>query len=199
MGKLVVVENLTLDGVMQGPARPEEDVRGGFQLGGWGIAFSNDAVIGKAMAERMARGRDGSGLLLGRWTYQNFFEVWPKRKDNPYTEVLNRTQKFVASNTLKEPLPWSNSTLVSGDIPTRVAQLKNDLNGDLGVLGSGELVRSLMPHGLIDEYVLTIAPVVLGKGRRLFPDPGTYSSLELVESRIRTSGAILAVYRPKSI
>lgn len=198
MGRLFVVENLSLDGVMQGPARADEDTRGGFPHGGWAAAVGRDAVIGQAMAERMAKGRPGGGLLLGRWTYQSFFDVWPKRKDNPYTDVLNRTEKYVASNSLTEPLPWEHSTLVSGDIPKRVAALKAALDGDLTVLGSGELVRSLLPHRLIDEYVLTVVPVLLGSGRRLFPDPGPFESLRLVEAKIGSSGAVLAVYRPRN-
>ena len=195
MGRLTVVENLTLDGVMQAPARPDEDVRGGFKHGGWGIPYGGDPVVGQVMGERMAHSEEGA-LLLGRWTYENFYQVWPKRKDNPFTEVLNKTQKYVASRTLKEPLPWENSTLMKGDAVKAVARLKEELSGDLGILGSGELVRSLLPHNLIDEYLLTIAPVVLGSGRRLFPDNGSFASLRLVDCKIGTTGAIVATYQP---
>src|SRR5579863_4659449 len=109
MGKITVVNSVTLDGVMQGPARPDEDTRGGFTKGGWGIPFQ-DAVSGKKMGGMMAKG-DGA-LLLGRRTYENFYSVWPKRKDNPYTDHLNKTRKYVASRTLQEPLPWENSVLL---------------------------------------------------------------------------------------
>ena len=104
MGRLVVICNLTLDGVMQAPARPDEDMRDGFRHGGWGIPYGGDAVVGRIMGERMAHNKGGA-LLLGRRTYEDFYKVWPKRKDNPYTEVLKKTQKYVASRTLKEPLP----------------------------------------------------------------------------------------------
>ena len=182
---------------MQAPARPDEDVRGGFRLGGWGIPYGGDPVVGQVMRERMAHSKEGA-LLLGRWTYENFYRVWPKRKDNPYTEVLNKTQKYVASRTLKEPLPWENSTLLKGDAVRAVARLKQELSGDLGILGSGELVRSLLPHHLVDEYLLTIAPVVLGSGRRLFPEDGAFAALRLVDCKVGTTGAIVVTYQPAS-
>jgi len=106
--RVVVIENVTLDGVMQAPARADEDPRDGFAHGGWAIPYG-DAVMREKMAERMGR---GGALLLGRRTYEDFFSVWPNRTDNPYTEVLNRTEKYVASTTLTEPLPWENSTLL---------------------------------------------------------------------------------------
>jgi dihydrofolate reductase len=106
MGKIILFTSLTLDGVMQAPGRPDEDRRGGFAHGGWGTAYS-DAVLGKIAGEGMAT---SGALLLGRHTYEDFYSVWPNRTDNPFTEVLNNTQKYVASRTLKEPLPWMNST-----------------------------------------------------------------------------------------
>src|SRR6185437_11486132 len=129
--RVVVIENVTLDGVMQAPARPDEDPRDGFAHGGWAIPY-NDAVMERKMGERM--GRDGA-LLLGRRTYEDFFAVWPKRTDNPYTEVLDRTQKYVASTTLSEPLPWENSTLLAGDAADAVARMRDEPGGDLAVLG----------------------------------------------------------------
>ena len=191
MAKVVVVNGVTLDGVMQAPARPDEDMRGGFTHGGWGIPFG-DSVLLKKMGERMSQ--EGA-LLLGRRTYEDFFAVWPKRTDNPYTERLNKSQKFVASNTLKEPLPWINSTLLHGDVPAAVAKLKSELKGNLTILGSGELIHSLMLHKLIDEYLLTISPLVLGSGRRLFPE-GVSVTLRLVETITTTKGVIIATYHP---
>jgi dihydrofolate reductase len=188
---LVVVENVTLDGVMQGPARADEDTRGGFDLGGWGIPYG-DEVSAREMGKRMAR---RGSMLLGRWTYEQFYSVWPHRTDNPYTEVLNRTQKYVASRTLEEPLPWMNSTLLRGDAAESVAELKRNHADDIAVLGSGELVRSLLRAGLVDELLLSIAPVVLGKGRRLFEGVGDLK-LKLVESVPTTTGVIIATYRP---
>ena len=189
--RVVVIENVTLDGVMQAPARADEDPRDGFAHGGWAIPY-NDAVMAETMGERMAR--DGA-LLLGRRTYEDFFSVWPKRTDNPYTEVLNRTQKYVASRTLSEPLPWENSTLLSGDAADAVARMRQEPGGDLGVLGSGALVRSLAARGLVDEYVLLIHPLVLGSGRRLFDDAPP-APLELADAVTTTKGVIIATYHP---
>ena len=118
MRKIVATNSLTLDGVMQAPGRPDEDRRGGFEHGGWARAY-NDAVMMKAMGEGMAQGAD---LLFGRRTYEDFFAVWPGRKDNPFTAVLDNSQKYVASRTLREPLPWQNSTLLAGDAAETVAR-----------------------------------------------------------------------------
>src|SRR6266567_3304363 len=146
MSKVVVFTNLTLDGVMQAPGRPDEDRRGGFEHGGWATPYA-DSVMGSVAGESMAT---SGALLLGRRTYEDFFSVWPNRpKPNPFTDVLNNTQKYVASRTLKEPLPWQNSTLLEGDVPDAVARLRERSSGDVTILGSGELIRSLMPYGLI--------------------------------------------------
>ena len=189
--RVVVVENVTLDGVMQGPARADEDPRGGFAHGGWAIPY-NDEVMAEKMGERMAR--EGA-LLLGRRTYEDFFAVWPKRTDNPYTDVLNRTQKYVASTTLSEPLPWENSTLLEGDAADAVARMRAQPGPDLAVLGSGALVRSLAARGLVDEYLLLIHPLVLGSGRRLFED-GPPVPLRLTDAVTTTTGVMIATYQP---
>ena len=191
MSKVVVTTNLTLDGVMQAPGRPDEDLRGGFEHGGWALPY-NDAVMGRRMGEGMAQ---AGALLFGRRTYEDFYAVWPNRKDNPYTEVLNNAQKYVASTTLKEPLPWSNSTLLEGDAAEAVARLKEQPGKDLVVLGSGELVQSLMRHGLVDDYVLLIHPLVLGSGRPLFAG-GDLTALRLVGTTITTTGVVIATYQP---
>jgi dihydrofolate reductase len=133
MRKLVATISLTLDGVMQAPGRPDEDRRGGFEHGGWAGPY-HDPVMMKAMGEGMAQGAD---LLFGRRTYEDFFAVWPGRTDNPFTAVLDRSQKYVASRTLREPLPWQNSTLLAGDAAAAVAELKKQPGKDLAVLGSG--------------------------------------------------------------
>ena len=191
--KIVVIDHLSLDGVMQSPGGPEEDRRGGFQHGGWAQP-DNDAVMGEAMGQSMAR---GGGLLLGRFTYQAFHDYWPRQKDNPFTDVLNRTQKYVASRTLKEPLPWSNSTLLDGDAARSVASLKQQPGNDVAVLGSGDLVQTLMRHDLIDEYLLMIHPRVLGSGRRLFPEGGALADLRLVDCKPTTKGVLLLTYQPR--
>lgn len=190
MGRIMVVNNVTLDGVMQAPARPDEDPRGGFQHGGWVVPY-NDSVKGTVMAQGMAKSR--GALLFGRRTYEDFFKVWPGRTDNPFTEVLDNTQKYVASKTLKEPLPWKNSTLLGGDAADAVAKIKT--KEDLTILGSGQLIASLMRRNLIDEYMLLIHPLVLGTGRRLFDDGGAFAKLQLVDSVPTTTGVIIATYR----
>src|SRR6266487_79244 len=155
MSKVVVITNLTLDGVMQGPAGPDEDRRGGFEHGGWAAPYAAMEATGNNFASAGA-------LLFGRRTYENFYAVWPKRTNSPYTEFLNTIQKYVASTTLKEPLPWSNSTLLKGDAAQAVSQLKQQPGKDLLIMGSGELIQSLMRANLIDDYVLLIHPLVLG-------------------------------------
>src|SRR4051812_29027174 len=156
MGKLVVVENLTLDGVMQAPGGADEDVRGGFRHGGWAQPYADHV-----MAEVMGRGMSKNGVLLfGRRTYQQFHGFWSRQTDgNPYTEGLNRRPKFVASRSLAEPLPWENSTLLKGDVIEAVTALKSEVDGDVVVLGSGELVRSLAAAGLIDILTVSIHPL----------------------------------------
>jgi len=191
MGKIVVFMNLTLDGVMQAPGRPDEDRRGGFEYGGWATPYA-DPGIGKAAGESMAT---TGALLFGRRTYEDFYSVWPNRTDNPFTEVLNNTQKYVASTTLKEPLPWINSTLLKGDAAEAVVQLKKQPGKDIVILGSGELVRSLMQRNLIDEYMLLIHPLILGSGRRLFID-GAFAALRLVNTQTSTTGVVIATYQP---
>ncbi len=196
MGKIVVINNVTLDGVMQAPGRPDEDTRDGFTHGGWAIPY-NDEVMGREMGRMMAESTAQSGsLLFGRRTYEDFYSVWPNRTDNPFTPVLNNTQKYVASTTLKEPLPWQNSTLLKGDIPDTVARLKEQSGKDIGILGSGELIQSLMRHNLIDQFVLLIYPLVLGSGRRLFTDGGAFAALRLTNTVTTTTGVVIATYQP---
>jgi dihydrofolate reductase len=192
MGKLIAFTSLTLDGVMQAPGRPDEDRRGGFEHGGWGIPYA-DSVLASVAGESMAA---TGALLFGRRTYEDFYAVWPSRTDNPFTEVLNNAQKYVASRALQEPLPWSNSTLLKGDAGDAVARLKGQLAKDLVVLGSGALLHSLMRRNLVDQYVLLIHPLILGSGLRLFTDGGSFATLQLVESKTTTTGVIVATYQP---
>ena len=195
MSKVVVIEHLTLDGVMQGPARPDEDRRDGFEYGGWGAA-GNDPAMQKVTGARMG---SSWSLLVGRTTYEDLASFWPNQpKPNPFTEVLNEVEKFVASTTLTEPLPWQNSTLLKGDAADAVAKLKKEHDKTLVIFGSGVLVQSLMRRDLIDEYVLQIHPLVLGKGRRLFPDGSPLTNFSLVDSVATGTGVIIATYRPAS-
>ena len=190
MRKINVTNNVTLDGVMQAPGGREEDTRNGFKHGGWAAPYHDDVkmkIMGRGMARRGA-------LLFGRHTYEHFFKVWPGRTDNPFTEVLDNTQKYVVSRTLKEPLPWKNSTLLAGDAEETVAALKNEPGVDLTILGSGELVRSLVRHNLIDQFVLLIHPLILGAGQRMFDSDGTLARFKLAESVATTTGVIIATY-----
>jgi dihydrofolate reductase len=190
MRRISVVNSLSLDGVMQAPGRPDEDRRGGFAHGGWAQPY-NDEVMGKTMGEGMSK---RGALLFGRRTYEDFASVWPNRTDNPFTPVLNNSQKYVASTTLEEPLPWVNSTLLKGDAAKAVARLKAEPGDDLTILGSGELIRSLMRHNLIDTFTLLIHPLVLGAGRRLFADDGALAAFHLTGSVTTTTGVIIATY-----
>jgi len=192
VSRLVAINHLTLDGVMQAPGRPDEDRSGGFAHGGWG-ASRTDEVMGRALGERMGRGR---ALLLGRRTYQQLLEFWPSQPPNPYTEALDRATKYVVSTTLREPLPWRNSVLVSGDAAESVAGLKAEPGGDLTIMGSGELMQTLMRHDLVDEHLLMIHPVVLGTGARLFREGGPDAALALVDCTTTTTGVVIATYRP---
>jgi dihydrofolate reductase len=149
--------------------------------------------MGKVQAEGMA---NAGPLLMGRRTYEDFHSFWPRQTGNPFTEVLDKAEKYVASTTLRTPLPWSNSTLLEGDAADAVAGLKRQPGKDLTVLGSGELVQSLRRRGLVDRYLLLIHPLVLGTGRRLFPDGGPASQLRLVDSVTTTTGVVIATYEP---
>ena len=192
MRQITVFNSISLDGVMQAPGRPDEDRRDGFQHGGWAVSYA-DPVMASFAGEGMVR--DG-GLLFGRRTYEDFYSVWPNRTDNPFTDILNRRQKYVASRTLAEPLPWQNSTLLKGDAVEAVATLKQESDQDLLILGSGELIRSLIPRKLIDRFILLIHPLVLGSGRRLFADDGYLQALKLVESKPTSTGVLIATYQP---
>ena len=192
MRKLMVLENLTLDGVMQAPGSRDEDRRGGFEHGGW-MAQYNDDVKMRVMGEGMMRPTD---MLFGRWTYEKFHSVWAGRTDNPFTAVFERSQKYVASRTLRGPLPWVNSTLLEGDAPDAVAQLKQQSGNDILIMGSGVLTQSLMQRGLVDEFQLVIHPLVLGSGRRLFEHDVPRTPLRLSKSVPTTTGVIIATYEP---
>jgi dihydrofolate reductase len=190
MSRLVITNNLTLDGVMQSPSHPDEDRRGGFEHGGWAPPYADEAMAGF-----MAKGIDkGGSMLFGRRTYEQFASYWPHQPDdNPYAAVLNNREKHVVSTTLSDPLPWANSTLLKA--VEEVAALKEQPGGDIVVLGSGDLIGSLMRDDLIDEYVLSIHPLVLGSGRRLFPEGSPFTKLRLVDSVTTTTGVVIGTFR----
>ncbi|MEV0757663.1 dihydrofolate reductase family protein [Streptosporangium sp. NPDC050280] len=192
MGKVIVIEHLTLDGVMQAPGHLEEDPRDDFRHGGW-ATVRQDPAMQEAMGARMS---SAWSLLAGRTTYERFADYWPRQAPNPFTEALNGVRKYVASTTLAEPLPWQHSTLLKGDAADAVAVLKEKVEENLVVFGSGMLVRSLMSRGLVDELLLLIHPLVLGSGRRLFSPSGSdLSAFRLVDSAATGTGVIIAGYR----
>jgi dihydrofolate reductase len=190
---VTVISHMTLDGVVQAPGRPDEDTRDGFAHGGWATPRVDGAVTA-AWGEAMARATGGGAFLLGRRTYLDLIEAWPKRAaDHPYTATLTKTPKYVASTTLTEPLPWESSTLLR-DPTQQLSGLKGET--DLVIMGSGALIQSLARAGLIDEYLLTIHPLVLGEGRQLFPAGCPCTKLTLKTAKPSTTGVIIATYQP---
>jgi len=195
MGRIVVMNQVTLDGVMQGLARPGEDTRGGFTHSGWGLrSTQSPEELTMAMSERMAAGGGLKGWLFGRWTYEDLLAVWNAR-GGPFKDALNATPKYVASTTLKEPLAWPKSTLLRGNTLEAVRALKARTDGVLAIMGSGELIGALLGADLIDEYLLMIHPLVLGSGRRLFP-VGVEVPLRLVHGIFTSAGMVIASYEP---
>ena len=188
MAKVIVINSITLDGVMQGPGRPDEDTRDGFTQGGWAIPYSDDAMVAK-MGERMG---SEHAFLFGRRTYEDLLRIWNAR-GGPFKDALNDTRKFVASSNPATTLGWPNSTLLHGDVTAAVAELKQSSATNLVIMGSGVLIGALMAADLIDEYLLMIAPIVLGSGRRLFAGDAQ-ASLRLVESSATNTGVLIAVY-----
>ena len=191
MRSITVTMWVTLNGVVQGLGRPDEDTRGGFTHGGWGQRY-NDEVMGREMAKAMAKPGD---MLFGRRTWQDFITAWGRRTDgNPVTTRMNATTKYVVSRTLEDADAWQNSIPLRGDAAGTVAELKARPGGDLGIVGSASLVRSLHAAALIDRYTLLICPLTLGSGTRLFDDPGPLTEFDLTGSVTTTTGVIIAQY-----
>jgi dihydrofolate reductase len=194
MRKVSVTEFLSLDGVMQGPGAPDEDRSGGFAHGGWHLPYVDDDFM-KAATEGMA---ETGGFLFGRKTYEIMAAHWPSQPDSdPFAAVLNGLPKYVASGTLSEPLEWKGSSLLQGGVPAAVSELKEESGGTLVVLGSGELVRTLLEHDLVDELQLMIDPIVLGSGKRLFGQEGPMRRLRLIDSSTTGTGMLMTTYVPE--
>jgi dihydrofolate reductase len=188
---VVVVNHVSLDGVMQGPGRPDEDTRGGFVHGGW-AAQASDPAMGAAMGERMG---EGFSWLCGRRTYDDLLSHW-NAVGGPFKDGLNGPLKYVASSRADAALPWPNSRLLTGDVPAQVGELRDTSPGNLVIMGSGELVRSLLPRGLVDELLLMVHPVVLGSGTRLFGADDEAHRFRLVDCTPTGTGVLMATYRP---
>jgi dihydrofolate reductase len=195
MRTVIVNEFMSLDGVAQAPGGADEDPSGGFAHGGWHMRYMEDELAQKWVLESIV---EAGGFLLGRRTYEIFAAYWPNapEEEQVIAEPLNTKPKYVASGTLSEPLEWQNSTLVEGEVAAAVAALKQEDGGALHVIGSTELVRTLIDHDLVDEFRLMIDPVVLGGGKRIFRDDSLLRQLRLVDGQVTGTGAILARYAP---
>jgi dihydrofolate reductase len=194
MRRVIANEFVTLDGVVQSPSYPDEDATGGFKHGGWHSRYFDDPSMNWVVGNV----RGAGGYLLGRGTYELFAAYWPNAPEEQQVlaEPLNTLPKYVASTTLGEPLGWSNSTLLRGDIGAAVRALKAQDGKDLHVIGSPMLVQTLLDLGLLDELQMMIDPVVVGGGKRLFRDDGAHRSLRLADSQVTSTGAIIATYAP---
>jgi dihydrofolate reductase len=194
MRRVIVNEWMSLDGVVQAPGAPDEDTTGGFQHGGWHLRYF-DEMSQKSVLQYLT---EAGGFLFGRRTYEGFAGYWPNasEEEQPVAQPLNTKPKYVASTTLTEPLEWENSSVLQGDVAEAVGALKQEDGDDLHVIGSTQLVRTLIEHNLVDEFRLMIDPVVLGGGKRLFLDDGALRSLRLVDSQVTTTGAMLVTYAP---
>jgi dihydrofolate reductase len=191
MGSISVNMSITLDGVVQGPARADEDTRGGFTNGGWGRGYQDEVAMQEATT---GMSRPGA-MLLGRRTWQDFTAVWGRATDgNPFSTHMNASRKYVVSRTLDDVEAWANSVLLPGEATETVANLRAQSGEDLMIIGSASLVRALHAAGLIDHYTLLITPLTLGSGARLFEHPAPLTEFELTRSVATTKGVIIAHY-----
>jgi dihydrofolate reductase len=192
MRKVIVNEFVSLDGVAQAPGGEDEDTSGGFAHGGWSIQYMDEP----AMANVLGAINEAGAYLLGRRTYEIFSSYWPNapEEEQVIAEPMNTKPKHVASRTLSGALEWQNSSVLEGDVADAVAGLKQEDGGDIHVMGSLDLLRTLLERDLVDEFRLMIDPVALGGGKRLFPQDGTMRPFRLVDSQVTTTGAILATY-----
>ncbi|WP_405361288.1 dihydrofolate reductase family protein [Kitasatospora sp. NBC_00085] len=193
--RIVISEFISLDGVVQAPGGPQEDTDGGFAHGGWTHQFFDPEVMGGAIGEAMA---STEALLFGRRTWQTMAGAWPERAGDPFADQMNAIRKYVVTGTLADSeLSWSNTTRIAGDEAVeRIRELRATAGGDLSVMGSPTLVRTLLSEGLFDELRLMIMPVVLGGGKTIFPADGTLRTLELVSTVTSKTGVNICTYRP---
>jgi dihydrofolate reductase len=189
MGKLVVTEFITVDGVIEDPGGAEK-----FERGGWVFQFERGEEGDKFKLDEIL---EAEAQLLGRVTYEGFAAAWPTRTDEAgFAERMNTMPKYVVSST-RQDLTWNNSTLVEGDVATKVAKLKEQIAGDILVAGSATLVRTLVEHDLVDELRLMVFPIVLGSGKRLFGDSAATKSFSLLDSRpVGEDGVVVLRYEP---
>jgi dihydrofolate reductase len=195
--RIVVIEFMSLDGVAQAPGGPDEDTDGGFAHGGWSHPFF-DPVVGGGFANAMTA---TDALLFGRRTWQTMAAAWPERAGDPFADQMNAIPKFVVSATLgDDELTWNNTTRIAGDSAVaRIRELHETDGGDLLVMGSPTLVRTLLREGLVDELRLMIEPVILGGGKTIFPDDGVLRALELISTVTSATGVHVCSYKPVSV
>jgi dihydrofolate reductase len=193
--RIVIVEFMSLDGVVQAPGGPDEDTDGGFAHGGWSHPFFDPEVMGGAFDEALNR---ADALLFGRRTWETMAEAWPGRAGDPFADRMNAIPKYVVSSTLGDgDLAWENTTRIpAGEAAERIRELREQEGGDLLVMGSPTLARMLLQQGLADELQLMIEPVLLGGGKRIFPDDGALRTLELVSTSTSGTGVNVVTYRP---
>ena len=193
--RIVISEFMSLDGVVQAPGGPQEDTDGGFAHGGWSMPYFDEETMGPVFDEVVAA---ADALLFGRRTWQTMAAAWPDRAGDPFADRMNEIKKYVASRTLgQDDLTWNNSTLLPGDdVLGAVGKLRAEGGGDLLVMGSPTLARALVSGALVDEYRLMIEPVILGGGKRIFPDDGQARGLELVSTSTSGTGVHICTYRP---
>ena len=195
--RVVVNQFMSLDGVVQAPGGAEEDTDGGFAHGGWSMPYFDPEVMGSAVSEGMS---SAEALLFGRRTWQGMAAAWPERAGDPYADQMNAIKKYVASRTLtQDDLTWNNTTLLSPENAVAdIAELRGQDGGDLLIWGSGSLVKTLLSQGLVDELTLLIEPILLGGGKRLFPEDGTARPMQLVKAVTAGTGVQVCTYRPAS-
>lgn len=193
--QIILSDFMALDGVVQAPGGPEEDTEGGFAHGGWSMRYFDPEAIGPALGEVMDR---TEALLFGRRTWQAMAAAWPGRAGDPFADRMNEIPKYVASRTLtREDLTWSGSTLLPDDDAIgAVRELRAREGTGLQVWGSASLAAQLAEHDLVDEYLLMIEPILLGGGKRVFPEDGRARRLELVSTTTTGTGVLICTYRP---
>jgi len=192
--RIVVIEFMSLDGVVQAPGGPEKDTDGGFAHGGWSHPFFDDTV-GGGFDDALGK---ADALLYGRRTWQTMAAAWPGRAGDPFADRMNAIRKYVVSSTLQDDeLTWGTTTRIPGDVAVpRIRELRDGEGGDLLVMGSPTLVRPLLHEGLVDELRLMIEPVILGGGKTIFPNDGALRALELVSTTTSSTGVLVCTYRP---
>ena len=193
--RVIISDFVSLDGVSQAPGGKEEDTDGGFAHGGWSMPFFDPDVMGSVIGDAMAT---TEALLFGRRTWQVMAAAWPERAGDPFADRMNEIKKYVVSTTLtQDDLTWTNSTLLpADDVVGAVQRLRDTEGGDIQVMGSLSLARTLISNELVDQYILMLEPIMLGGGKRLFPDDGQARNLELVEAKPSKTGVLVCTYRP---